>query len=102
MQVAVAQLADVAAALGQRRGMRDHHERPALVLGKLDEQAGDRIRGRRVERSGRLVREDERRLVDERPYDRDALALATRQLARTVIEPCSQADALEERAGPVS
>ena len=52
-----------------------------------------------VQVAGRLVGQDQRRLVDERPGDRDALLLAARQLGRTVVGPLGEADELERLDG---
>ena len=49
----------------------------------------------RVEVPGRLVGEDDRRPLGERPRDRDPLALAAGQLRRPVGEAVAEADALE-------
>ena len=42
---------------------------------------------RAVERRGRLVEDDESRVQDHRPRDRDALALAARELVREAVPP---------------
>ena len=56
----------------------------------------------RVEVAGRLVGEQQRRAVDQRPGDRDALLLAAGELRRVVVQPVAQADALEQLRGPVA
>ena len=63
----------------------------------------------RVEVAGRLVGEDEGRPADERPGDRDALALAAGQRARPVRHPVPEPDPFERfaaaarrRAAPAS
>jgi hypothetical protein len=61
------------------RGLVVRHEQdrhPVLGAQLLEELEHLRA-GRRIERSGRLVREEQARLVRERPRDRDPLALAT-------------------------
>ena len=60
----------------------DNDRVPRLV--KTSEDAHDFRAGLRVEVPGRLVREKDRRIVDERPGDGDALALAAGQLVRPV------------------
>ena len=61
--------------------MRRHHDRrPAGV--DVAQQLEHAARGALIEVAGRLVGEQHRRLVDERPGDRDALLLAAGQLAR--------------------
>ena len=57
----------------------------------------DLFRGLGVERAGRLVRQQQLRIVDERARDGDALLLAARQLLRAVIEPVAEAHLLEPR-----
>ena len=76
----------------------DEHRRAAGV--DVAEQVHDLERQIRVEVARRLVGQDERRLVDERARDRDALLLAARQLQRIRVHPVLQAQPLEhlERA----
>ena len=52
----------------------------------------DLVAGLRVELAGRLVGQDQDRLLDQRPGDRHALLLAAGELVRPVVEPVSQAD----------
>ena len=52
----------------------------------------------RVEVAGRLVGEHDRRPPEQRPRDRDALALAARELRRHVPEPVLEPDPLERLA----
>ena len=58
--------------------------------------------GRAVEVPGRLVGEQERRIVRERARDRDALLFSARQLRRVVMAAFREPDLLEERrrSGP--
>ncbi len=58
--------------------------------------------GVRIEISGRLVGEEERRVLDERAGDGDTLLLAARQLAGPVPLACVEADAREQIAGSPS
>ena len=53
------------------------------------EQVEHALRGRRVDRAGRLVGEQQARLVGERARDRDALALAARELAGSCSARCA-------------
>ena len=55
-----------------------------------------------IEIARRLVREDERRLVDERPRDRDALLLAARQLDGIRVDAMLKADPLQAPGRPSS
>ena len=49
-----------------------------------------------VQRAGRLVGERDGGLGDQRPRDRDALALAAGELERPVAQPRAEPDALED------
>src|SRR3954454_24137579 len=79
--------------------VRDQDDR-LVVRGELFEDGDDVGAGFLIEVAGRLVREDERWIVDQRTGDGDALALATRELFGTMLRALLQADALErfERA----
>ena len=72
----------------------EEHGDAALVVQPL-EDAHDLDAGARVEVAGRLVGEDDRRLVDQRARDRDALLLAARQLVRDVVIALAEADGVE-------
>jgi hypothetical protein len=52
-----------------------------------------------VEISGRLVREDERRTVDERPRDGYTLLFAAGELARQMLETMRQSHRIENLSG---
>ena len=56
----------------------------------------------RVEGRGRLVEQDEPRLVHERPADGDPLLLATGELARQVPGPVREPQLLEEPIGTLA
>src|SRR5215471_4680881 len=51
-----------------------------------------------VEISGRLVRQDDLRVVDQRPGDADPLLLPAGKLPRQVIQPLSQSDSRQSLA----
>ena len=53
----------------------------------------------RVEVPGRLVGEQDRRVVDQRARDRDALLLPARQLVRMVVGAVAEPDQLEHLHG---
>ena len=53
--------------------------------------------GARVERAGRLVRQDELRIVDQRARDGHALLLSAGELARLVIDAVRQAHRVQRR-----
>ena len=81
--------------------MGDADERGALLAVEVEEKRGERVRGGAVERTGRLVGEEELGLVDERADDGAALALAAGELAGPVVHPLGEADAGEELLGTV-
>ena len=54
---------------------------------QVAQELDDVLLDRAVERRGRLVEDDEPRVQDHRPRDRDALALAARELVREAIAP---------------
>src|SRR5438876_2331199 len=74
--------------------MGDDDDRHALTV-QLDEQLHDRLSGVGVERAGRLVGEQEQRLVDDGARDRHALLLAARELIGQVVHAIAEADPLE-------
>ena len=68
----------------RREPVRDHQRGAALA------QFGDRflhvVLGFRVERRGRLVEQDDRRILDQRARDRDALALSAGELQAVLAD----------------
>src|SRR5690606_20219883 len=60
---------------GEVRVVGHEHERRAALAIQLLEQLDDRVAGAGVQVAGRLVREQDLRLVDERASERDALLL---------------------------
>ena len=79
---------------------RDDDGRPPRRREPREERDDVRARGA-VEVPRRLVGEDDARLLDERPGDRDALLLAAGEMRRQVGRAIGEADLLEqgERAG---
>ncbi len=75
----------------------DEHQRRPL-RGEAVEQLDHRRPGLGVEVAGRLVGEDQGRALGERTRDRHPLTLTARQRARAVVEPMSEADALQRLA----
>ena len=69
---------------------------------QLEQQLDDRRRRRRVEVSGRLVGEHERRFTDDRTRDRDSLTFAARHLRWSVVQSMAEPDVLQclNRAAP--
>ena len=64
----------------------DQHHRGAVVAAKALQQGDDLRLDRHVERSGRLVGDDELRVRRERQGDHDALAHAAGELVRVMVE----------------
>ena len=75
---------------------REENGRSVLV--DFFEEPEDVDRELRIEVARRLVRENERRLADDRARDGDALLLATRQHARRIVTTTRESDALERFA----
>jgi hypothetical protein len=67
-----------------------------LVIEALH-QPEDGFGGLGVQVTGRLIREEHRRIRDDRPRDRYALLLASGELTRIVIAPVGEADDVENR-----
>ena len=86
--------------VGDRRDariVRHQHQRHAARAPHLQQQVEDVPAVRAVEVAGRLVGEDQRRIVGQRPRDGDALLLAAGQLRRIVMPAIVQADFVEQR-----
>ncbi len=96
-QPAVDHVQDFRHARGHVAIVRDHqHGHPALAI-ELDDELVDLIAGLRVEVAGGLVCEENTRLQHERTRERDTLLLTTRELAGTVLQTITDADAIEQR-----
>ena len=78
--------------------MRDDQDGRAVVV-KIPEEVHDRLAGVRVEIARRLVGEDDRWAVDERPRDGHPLLLSARQFRRPVLEAVPKPDAFEGLVG---
>src|SRR5208283_5004877 len=75
---AVVDDADLVGLCDRRQAVGDDDRRSALTQGM--QRLLDRLLGFGVERRGRLVKKDDRRVLEEGAGDRDALALPARQL----------------------
>ena len=71
-------------------GDDDQGRLPAAL--EAAEDPVDLVAGLRVELAGRLVGQDEDRVLDQGPGDRHPLLLAARQLVGAMVEPVAQAD----------
>ncbi len=74
----------------------DDDDAPALLLGDPPQQPHDLVTDLRVEIGGRLIGQDERRVVDQRPGDRHPLLLAARQLLGQEVEPLAETQVGQE------
>ena len=84
-------------AVGPRRELRvvgDDDAGDAALRGGA-QQAHDRLAVDRVERAGRLVGEQQPALADDRPGDRDPLALAAGELVGEAVGALGEAELLE-------
>ena len=73
--------------------MGDHHDQP--ILGDLLEQIHDLDTGVAVQRAGRLVGEQDIRIVDQRARDRDTLHLTAGELRGLFVDMLLEPDLLE-------
>ena len=73
---------------------------PCSRLSEL-QRLHDLVRRARVEIAGRLVGEQQARLIDQRARDRDPLLLTARELARRVALAIAEAEQLQRRACPL-
>ena len=67
-----------------------------MTLTEVVEELQDFVLAPAVEIAGRLIGQQERRLVGQGPGDGDALALADRKVHRTVVPAMSQADLVDQ------
>src|SRR5215510_15635886 len=72
--------------------VRDNQQRDAAFAVEPLEDLHDLDRSAAVERASRLVGQDDRRVIDQRPRDRDALLLSARKLIRMIIFAIGQPD----------
>ena len=91
---AVAQEHDAVGPRGQVR-LVGHDDTGDAPRGGGAQQAHDRLAVHRVERAGRLVGEQEPALADDRPGDRDPLALAARELVGEAVRLLGDAELLQ-------
>jgi hypothetical protein len=77
--------------------MRHQHDRAALP-GELAQQRQDGGAGLDVEVPRRLVGQQQRRIVDQRAGDREALLLAAREVVRERVRDRPQPQPVDERA----
>src|SRR3989442_1932063 len=87
--------------VGRELGAVCHDDEDGLLPPVHIQEEGRHVPGRcAIEVARRLVAQQEPRLPDERPRDRDALPLAARQLARAMIEAIAEPYLFDQHAGP--
>src|SRR4051812_24838191 len=101
MELPVAQHQDPARRVRDARLVGDDQERHPLTV-ELPEELDDALSGPRVEVARGLVGEQQRRTRDQRPRDRDALALASRKRRGPRRSLVREPDALERLARAAS
>src|SRR5262249_13316037 len=79
--------------------VRHHHDGPAGLARERVEQIEHTRRRLGVEIAGRLIGENQRRVMDQRSRDGDALLLASREPLGIALAPAAQTDAIEQLAG---
>src|SRR5690606_2549587 len=89
-------------ALGGCRIVGDHHDRLFELFVQLLEQVQDVVRALPIQIARRLVGDDDLRIRHDRPRDRDALLLTTRELAGQVIHAMIEPDDLERDLGALA
>ena len=82
----IADADDTVGVIGDVTLVSDQNDRVSFRA-KLIEKFHDLDTGLGIEVSGRLVCENDRRMVDERACDRDTLALAPRKFIRFMVHP---------------
>src|SRR5262245_18692054 len=100
--LAVAEDDDAPRVFGDVVLVSDDQERDATFSVEPLEDLHDLDRSAAVERAGRLVGQDDRRMIDQRSRDCDALLLSARKLIRMTVLAPGQSDGVERllRASP--
>ena len=81
--------------------MGDDDQRATVGVQPAEEREDVRAR-RLIELAGRLVGEDDRRVVRERARDRNALHLAPGEFGGPIVEPIGQSHVAEQLGGPLA
>ncbi len=97
----ILQTHDPIRSVGDRRIMRNHHDRKALTV-LLGDEIQDLRAGLLVEVARRLIGQQDLRVVHQCPGDRNALALAAGELARPVPQPVPEPEGLQQIGGVVA
>src|SRR5437660_7208348 len=80
--------------------VRNHDNSQAVTAVQVAEQLDDLAPGSGVEVSGRLIGQQDARLIDQGTGDGGTLHLAAGQFARPMPEPLAQADSFQEFHAP--
>ena len=80
--------------------MRDEDDRQAEASIDVAQQAENGLRRLRIERRGRLVAEQQFRVIGQRPGDADALLLPAGELRRVLVAVFGQLDEIQQFADP--
>jgi hypothetical protein len=86
--------------LGHARVVSHDHDRQPVALAQIAQQPEDQLRGRPVDLAGRLVGEQDLRLVRQRAGDRDALLLPAGELRRLLAGVLGHIDRFQQLVGP--
>ena len=86
---------------GNARIVRDDDHGAAPVVRGFAQQADDLVAGLRVQVAGRLVAQDQRRVGDHRPRQRNTLLLAAGKLRRAVLAAIGQTHTGQRLVGPL-
>src|SRR6516164_7454561 len=81
--------------------MGDHDDGTTVAV-KVFEQGQDLVAGPAIQRAGRLVGQDESRVIHHRTRNDDALLLASGELIRPVMAAVGEADPVERPFGSAS
>src|SRR5438067_6559449 len=100
-QPPVLQAHDAIAPGGDLEVVRREDDRHAALGAQVEQELDDLGRGLGVEVAGRLVREQQAGLVQERARDRDPLLLAAREPGRKLVLSPGESDGGEERSRPL-
>ena len=92
---------NAACALGELAIVRHDDEGALVALDELEKHVVEALAGLRVQVTRRLIGQQERRPVDERPGHGHALLLSSRQLVGPMLQPPFESDLLQEPARSV-
>jgi len=88
-------------AVGHVGGMSNHDDGTTVAV-KVLEQGQNLVAGPAIQRAGRLVSQDESRIIHHRARNDDALLLASGELIRPVMDAVGEADPVERPFGSAS